>query len=182
MSGKHSCTLESKDWKRKLPHKIIIGRQEPETIEHVALKLVSYLFFHRDRLQIGMNLHNDSIPFIPDLIQLDYELRPVLWVQCGECTVNKLNKLAVKVPEAEIWIVQPSIDAANNLLRAMAKAELRRKRYHLLALDREMFAEMTSLVRSRNDLLWVSAAMDPPEMHFDFNGMWFEMPFETLVF
>ena len=171
MSGKHSCTLESKDWKRKLPHKIIIGRQEPETIEHVALKLVSYLFFHRDRLQIGMNLHNDSIPFIPDLIQLDYELRPVLWVQCGECTVNKLNKLAVTVPEAEIWIVQPSIDAANDLLRAMAKAELRRKRYHLLALDREMFAEMTSLVRSRNDLLWVSAAMDPPEMHF-----------ETLVF
>ena len=106
MTAKYSFHLESRDRRRDLPRKIIIGRQDPETRLHVALKLLAYLIFFRPRLQIATNLHMDSIPFVPDLVQLDYELRPKLWVECGECSVGKLNKLAVKVPEAEIWVMR----------------------------------------------------------------------------
>ncbi len=180
MSAKYSFHLESQDRRRELPHKIIIGREETETIVHVALKFLAYLIFFRERLQIETNLHMDSIPFVPDLVQLDYELRPKLWVECGECGVNKLHKLAVKVPEAEIWIVKCSPSAAEHLLQAMAKDELRRSRYQLIGLDAAMMDEFCALLKPRNELLWVNCDWDPPGLQFDFNGLWFDAPFTVL--
>jgi len=182
MSAKYSFQLESQEHRRQLPRKLIIGRSETETTAHVMLKLLAYVLFYRDRLQLEVNLHNDNIPYVPDLVQLDYELRPKLWVECGECGVNKLDKLAVKVPEAEIWIVKRSVAEAEHLIHAMAKAELRRDRYHLMGLDAGMFSELSTLLKSRNELLWVRGDFDPPHLQFDFNGLWFDAPFEILRF
>jgi hypothetical protein len=196
MSAQFSYTLRSEDRRRPLPSKIIIGRQDTETIYHVGLKLLAFCYFFRDRLQIEPDLHNDNIPFVPDLSQLDYELRPILWIECGECGINKLNKLAVKVPEAEIWVVKRSLSAAHDLLRAMGRDELRRNRYHLLAFDQSSFEEFTNLMAGRNQLTWYQATLEPPgvpgaehtalnnepELHLDFNGLWFQMPFHLLKF
>ena len=158
MSAKYSFRLQSQDRRRDLPDKIIIGQAETETPAHVLLKLMAYVLFHRERLQIDLNLHQDNIPFRPDVVQLDYELRPKLWIECGDCGVNKLNKLAVKVPDAEIWVMKRSPAEAEQLHRAMAREDLRRDRYGLIALDAEMFDELCGLLQSRNDLLWVNGA------------------------
>lgn len=196
MSGKYSFTLRSEDRRRALPGKIIIGRQDTETIDHVALKLLAFCYFFRDRLQIEPDLGNDNIPFVPDLAQLDYELRPILWIECGECGVNKLNKLAVKVPDAQIWVVKKSLAAAHDLLRAMGRDELRRNRYNLLAFDQSTFQELTGLLAGRNHFTWYKTTAEPagspweentppenePELHFDFNDLWFQMPFHHLKF
>jgi uncharacterized protein YaeQ len=196
MSGKYSFTLRSEDRRRPLPSKIIIGRQETETIHHVVLKLLAFCWFYRDRLMIEPDLHNANIPFVPDLAQLDYELRPVLWIECGECGVNKLNKLAVKTPEAEIWVLKRSLNAAHDLLRAMGRDELRRNRYQLIAFDQNTFEEICELTAGRNQLTWYKTTVEPPggpwhdntppdnepEMHFDFNGLWFQLPFHLLKF
>lgn len=182
MSGKYSFRLASQDRRRDLPGKVIIGQQSNETTTHVMLKLLAYLLFYRERLQIEINLHQDNIPFTPDLVQLDYELRPRLWVECGECSVNKLDKLAVKVPEAEIWVIKRSQSEAEHLLKAMAKEELRRDRYSLIGLDAAMFNEMCGLLATRNELLWVRGEFDPPNLQFDFNGLWFDAPFALLRF
>lgn len=196
MSSKYSFTLRSEDRRRPLPSKLIIGRQELETVQHVILKLLAYCYFFRERLQIQPDLANDNIPFVPDLAQLDYELRPVLWIECADCGVNKLNKLAVKVPEAEIWVIKPSLTAAHELLRAMGRDELRRDRYHLLAFDQAGFEELANLLASRNHLSWFKTTSEPPntpgadnippenepELHFDFNDLWFQLPFHHLKF
>lgn len=196
MSGKYSFSLRSEDRRRPLPSKIIIGRQDTESIYHVGLKLLAYCYFFRDRLQIEPDLQNDNIPFVPDLAQLDYELRPILWVECGECGVNKLNKLAVKVPQAQIWVVKRSLAAAHDLLRAMARDELRRDRYYLLAFDQNGFEELSGMMAGRNQFAWFKTTSEPPgspwfenvppdnepEMQFDFNGLWFQMPFHLLRF
>lgn len=174
MSGKFSFNLVSEDKARPFPSKIIIGQQAAETIAHVALKLLSFALFYRDRLQMEINLHMDTIPFVPDLVQLDYELRPRLWVECGECSIQKLDKLAVKVPDAEIWVVRRSRESADDLIRAMARAGLRRKRYQVLGFDGEMFDEVCSLIVGRNEFFWVKGGFNPPEMQFVFNGLWFE--------
>jgi uncharacterized protein YaeQ len=182
MSAKFSFHLESQDRHRALPPKIIIGRHDTETVTHVALKFLAYLLFFRERLQIETNLHSDNIPFVPDLVQLDYELRPKLWIECGDCNVNKLNKLAVKVPEAEIWVMKPSLESAQHLYAAMAKEDLRRNRYHLIAFDADMTTEFCSLIKPRNHLLWVTGDFTPPNLQFDFNGLWFDTSFTQLNF
>jgi len=182
VAGKYSFRFESRDRKRPLPGNLIIGQNDTETTTHVVLKMIGYALFYRERLQIEGNLHNDSIPFQPDLVWLDYELRPKLWIECGECSVNKLNKLAVKVPEAEIWVLKRSMPQAEHLLAAMAKEGLRRGRYQLLAFDPEMIDELCGLLLSRNEVVWFGANFELRQMQFEFNALWFDSSFTVLSF
>ena len=64
----------------------------------------------------------------------------------------------------------------------MAKEELRRDRYGLLALDPAMFDEMCGLLGPRNQLTWFSGEFDPPQMQFEFNGLWFDTTFTVMRF
>jgi len=180
MSAKHTFHLQSQDKQRELPRKIIIGQQDTETITHVVLKLFAYIIFYRPRLQVEVDLQNDALAFVPDLVELDYELRPKLWIECGECSMNKLHKLAVKLPDTEFWIVKKSESAARDLLRGMEKEEFRRGRYNIVGLDAAMFNEVSGLIQPRNEMFWVSASFDPPTMQFDFNGLWFDASFTVL--
>lgn len=182
MTGKYSFDLKSEERRRALPPKIIVGQKENESVKHVMLKFLAYVLFHRERLQIEPRLTDDNIPFEPDVIQLDYTLRPALWVECGECSVSKLHKLAVKIPDAEIWIVKRSLPEAENLFRTMEKEELRRNRYGILGLDSAMFDEMCEIIQPRNQLTWFSGEFDPPTMQFEFNGLWFDATFTILNF
>ncbi len=180
MSSKYIFDLSSDDRRRALPSKLIIGRKDNEGVREVVLKLLGFAIFFRDRLEIQGNLHNDNIPFEPDLVQLDYTLTPILWVECGECSVSKLNKLAVKVPEAEIWVLKASGSEAQQLLAAMEKEELRTHRYQLIGFDPGMVEEICGLVKPRNALLLVNVEFEPPALQFDFNGLWFDSPFTHL--
>jgi uncharacterized protein YaeQ len=182
VSARYAFSFTSQEARRPLPSRLIIAQHETETIAHVALKLLAHLYFARERLQLETNLHDDSIPFIPDLVQLDYELRPALWVECGECSVAKLNKLAVKAPEAELWIVKKSPADAEHLLRAMEREELRRNRYSLLVLDPDAFQEVCAALRPRNEVTWFGAPPDMAVMQFELNGLWYELPFTVRQF
>ena len=133
MSSRFAFHVESEDKRRELPERVFIGRKDTETTADVLLKFLSFALFQRERLQIGPELHDDNIPLTPDLVQLDYTMRPALWIECGEVTAAKLDKLAVKAPESEIWVVKRSPAEVEPLLREMAKHKLRRQRYHLLA-------------------------------------------------
>ena len=168
MSAKYSFTLATEDRRRAdLPGKILIPQHDGETVAHVTLRMLAFLIFWRPRLQLETNLHDDDIPFVPDLAQLDYSLRPALWVECGDCTMAKLDKLAVKCHDAEIWVVRRSPAEVEELARAMKKAGLRAGRYHLLALDPEMFEEVRSLVQQRNTVTLFACHFDPPKFQFD---------------
>lgn len=183
MSAKYSFNLTTEDRRRAdLPRKILIAQHDGETVAHVTLRLLAFLIFWRPRLLIETNLHQDDIPFVPDLAQLDYELRPALWVECGECSAAKMDKLAVKCHDAEIWVVKRSAAEVELLRQAMTKAELREDRYSLLALDSEMFDEVCGLVQQRNDVTLFACEFDPPRLQFDFNGLWFDAEFSVARF
>jgi uncharacterized protein YaeQ len=182
MGAKYSFRFESRDRRRELPGGIIIAQNDTETITHVVLKMLGFVLFYRERLQIEGDVHNDSIQFKPDLVWLDYDMRPKLWIECGECSVNKLDKLAVKVHDAEIWVLKRSRASAEHLIAAMAKEDLRRDRYHILTFDEEMFGELCGLVTARNELVWFGASFETGQMRFEFNQLWFESTFAVTKF
>jgi hypothetical protein len=182
VSGKYSFDLKSEERRHPLPPKIIVGQKENEGAKQVMLKFLAFVLFYRERLQIEPRLLDDNIPFEPDVIQLDYSMRPSLWVECGECGAAKLHKLAVKVPDAEIWAIKRSPADAENLYRAMEKEELRRNRYGLIGLDAVMFDEMCGLLGPRNQLTWFTGSFDPPHLQIEFNGLWFDTAFTILKF
>ncbi|MDB6129382.1 MAG: hypothetical protein JWM04_489 [Verrucomicrobiales bacterium] len=174
MSAKFDFHFESKEHRRPLPPKLIIGPQEGEPLTNILLIVLSYVILDRERLQIRTNLHNDSITFVPDIVQLDYELRVRLWVEVGPCSITKLDKLAVKVPEAEIWIVRTSVTDCEDLLRGMRKHGLRTGRYHLLCFSTEMLEEMLALLKPRNHFVLYHCESEPPSLQFELNGIWFD--------
>lgn len=182
VANKFTFQLTSDDRKRPFPHKIIIGQDVNESVRHVALKLLAWLLFYRERLQIETPVPDDSIPYKPDLVELGYDLRPLLWVECGDCSTAKLNKLAVKCPGAELWVVKRSPAEARQLLQLMEKEEFRRGRYGLVGLDPDMFQEVCGLVADRNTIHWYRGGTESQAMQFDLNGLWFDTTFEVFRF
>jgi uncharacterized protein YaeQ len=181
VSAKYNFSFTSREARRPLPAKLILAQHETETIRHVGLKLLGFLYFARDRLQVEINLDDDNIPFRPDLVQLDYELHPALWVECGECSLAKLDKLAVKVPQAALWVVRASLGEAQALVQAMAREELRRDRYSVLALDHAGFEEVCQHLGPRNEVSWFGLGeADGDTMQFELNGLWYELPYSLL--
>jgi uncharacterized protein YaeQ len=182
VSAKYSFRLSSEIKTHPLPGKILIGQHPLESSEDVILKLLARVIFSRDRLQLEPRYHDDNIPFVPSLLQLDYQLRPALWVECGDCPVAKIDKLAVKAHEAEIWIVLRSAQAVERLVHEMAKHDLRRNRYHLLGFDEAMVEEMNSLLTASNTLSLFHLNLREPMIQFEFNGLWFDAALKTVEF
>jgi uncharacterized protein YaeQ len=174
VTAKFTFRLASKIANHPLPPKILVTQEPAEPLDHVLLKVLAYVLFYRDRLQIEPRLHDDNIPFIPDLVQLDFELRPALWIECGETPARKLDKLAVKVPQAEIWLMQRSPAALAAARGEMHRCGLRNDRYRLLALEAVMFDEALGLLRERNEIVLYRCDLAGGQVQFDFNGVWFE--------
>lgn len=179
MANKFNFTLTSDDGRRALPHKIIIGLGINESIRHVAMKFLGWVLFYRERLSIDTDVQNDAIPFVPDLVELGYDMRPVLWVECGDCSTAKLHKIAVKCPEASVWVLKSSTDEAQALLRTMKKEEFRRNRYGIVALDPDFFAEICGLMRERNQFHLFRVDFEAGTIQFEFNELWFDTRFEV---
>lgn len=175
MSAKYSFELKSEDRRRELPHKLLLVQHEAETRDVLLLKLLAYLLFFRERVQVEPHFDPDLVPFVPALTATDFASRIRLWVECGLCAVTRLDKLAVKVPEAEIWIMLRSPEDAVALHRAMARADLRHQRYHLLAFDASAFDEMAGLLTQRNHVVWVGGSVEAAQLQMDFNGLWFDV-------
>jgi hypothetical protein len=182
MTAKFSFRLRSDDWRRAMTGKIILVQHKLETPADVLRRMFGYLLLYRERMLIETTLPDDNIVYVPDLAQLDYQLRPVLWVECGECPLDKLNRLAVKAPEAEIWIIRQSAEEAHALMETMIHHQLRKGRYHIVGLDQTMFEEVLGLLKPRNDIFWLAGDFEPPTMQFDFNGLWFDATFTLLRF
>lgn len=174
--------MESHEARRELPRKIILIQHPMEPRSTLLLRLLGFVLFHRDRLAIQSREHLETLPFLPDLIQLDFELRPSLWVECGDCSVEKLDRLAVKAPGSEIWVIKKTMEEAEVLMLAMKKHHLRTNRYSLLAFEALNFGELESMLKNRNELVLHSASFETPGMQFEFNGLWFDESFKIFQF
>lgn len=181
MSAKFNVRFVSELRNHPLPQKILLAKQPLESVEHVVLKLLAFTIFWHERLEIEPRLHDDNIPFVPDLAQLDYELRPAKWIECGSTPAAKLDKLAVKVPQAEIWLVDRSVAELASAKAEMERLELRRKRYQLMAFDPATFDELARLFTDRNELTLYHLDLAERQLQLEFNGIWFdtELIFDT---
>tara|TARA_A100001037_G_C15132057_1_gene629183 strand:- start:1579 stop:2145 length:567 start_codon:yes stop_codon:yes gene_type:complete len=175
---KFSFRIECQDSRLGIPGRLIVGRQDEESEVHVVLKVLSYLIFYRHRLQIGGHLFHDNIPFLPDLLQLDYEGHPGFWAECGPSEMPRLKKIVAKAPNAEIWWVRERMGEMDAMKAALKKAGVRPERIRLLGLPGELVASLCHSLQARNEIFWMPATMEPPELQFDFNQEWIQSGFE----
>lgn len=184
MSRRYRFDLSSNDPGRLLPEKVIVGVKSDETEIHVVLKALGFVICYRDRMEIEKRIPRDDVLYVPDLIQLDYQLEAAFWGECGECGLDKLDKLAVKVPRADITIIKKSLNEATELLHKMEKAKLRKGRYTILAFNVDDFTELLNLLEMKNSVFLCSVDFEvsPAQVQFEFNGLWFDIQLHVLKF
>ncbi len=182
MSARYSFQLQSGDSRLSLPRKLVLHHLLEESPDIVLLKILGFLLLFRERLQVEPRLHDIDIRLVPHLLQLDFTDRPALWAECGECELKRLQKIAVKATEAEIWLLRESPEAAEATRDQLRKHKLRQNRYDIVGFDAGFFAELRERLQPRNEIFWLPAEFDPPRLQLDFNGIWSEGPFTHLKF
>jgi hypothetical protein len=188
LASKYTFQFVSEDRRRPLPHKLLLALTPNESTRHIGLKLLAYILFFRERLQVETEVPDESIPFVPDLVELGYDLRPKLWIECGDCGTSKLHKLSVKCSETEIWCLKRSVSEADGLLRNMAKDGLRRGRFGVIAFEHDFFEDFLRILEERNEIHWYRGGfagengLEAPGMQFELNGLWFESSFHVWNF
>ena len=176
---KYSFRIECQDSRLGVPDRLIVGRQEEESGEHVVLKALSFLLFFRERLQIGGHLYTENIPFVPDLLQLSYEGHPTFWAECGESEASRIKKIVAKAPEAEIWWVREKEGELDRMMGLLKKAGVRSGRVKLLGMPEALVQNLCQSLQAKNEIYWMPAEFDPPGLQFDFNQEWIESSFEV---
>lgn len=152
-------------------------------MRHISLKLLAYILFYRDRLQVETEVPDEGIPFIPDLVELGYDLRPRLWIECGDCGTGKLHKVAVKCSEAEIWCLKRTSAESDGLIRNLSKDGIRKGRIGIISFETGFFDELCQCMQERNQLNWYRGGftgqngLEIPGMQFELNNIWFESDF-----
>ncbi len=173
ISTKLTFALGSDEKLRKLPSKIVVSQSQNETLDHVLLKALAFVIFHGDRLRLEVDLKMPGVPFVPDLVSLALDGRPELWIECGEVSLHKLEKLTLKLNDTDIWIVKKSAGEVSKTVELARRNIKRLGRVRLLTFDPGFIQELLALASGSNSLHLVKLV--PGEMmQLVFNDLWFE--------
>ena len=122
--------------------RLVLTGQEFDTVEHLALKLAALTLFLKwnPQVEIGAKILADlNQEFKPDLAAFNEGGEIALWVECGNVSTNKIEKLARRLA-AKIVVLKESVREAENLRRILEKNEVRhRDRIQILAFPDDQF-------------------------------------------
>lgn len=173
ISTKLTFALGSDEKNRRLPSKIVVSQSQNEKLDHVLLKALAFVIFHGDRLRLEVDLEMPGVPFVPDLVSLALDGRPELWIECGEVSLHKLEKLTLKLNDTDIWVVKKNAGDVSKTVELARRNIKRLGRVRLLTFDPGFIPELLALASGSNSLHLVKLV--PGEMmQLVFNDLWFE--------
>jgi hypothetical protein len=124
-------------------------------------------------LRLEVDLELPGVPFVPDLVALALDGRPELWIECGEVSLHKLEKLTLKLNDTDLWIVKKSAGEVSKTVELARRNIKRLGRLRLLTFDPGFIPELLALASGSNSLHLVKLV--PGEMmQLVFNNLWFE--------
>lgn len=125
--------------------KLVMVSHENETPEHLALKLAAFILFFNSDPIVEISSKHFAIAnqeFKPDLLSLDETGDIRIWIECGNVTTNKMEKLARRIPDARIIVLKEIQREAENLRRILEKNEVKnREHIEIWSFPENQFAE-----------------------------------------
>ena len=89
--------------------KIVFSRSPHETEFHVYARALVFALFHKRYPTIRVEAKVDE-RFSPDLSAEDYDGTMILWAECGNVSINKIEKLFRKYRKAHFVFVREERD------------------------------------------------------------------------
>ena len=138
------------DYDRELytTFKTVLEQREGESSVHVLLKVVAASIFFENGIRIEPTGIDQQ--YKPDLVTLDLTARPVLWVECGQVTTTKLDKLSSRYPDTKIVVVKRYPREVENLYERVEKDVRRPYNISYVSFDPEFIDGAANHISGKN--------------------------------
>jgi hypothetical protein len=135
----YRCDLHLNGGHRRL----IIARGREETFENLALRLAGYVLFWPLDPQVEISPKHPAVAQVeykPDFLALNAGGELVLWGECGNVSLRKLDKLTRRFPGARIVALKASPAEGRQLRDNLAEEAGRHHRIEILSFQPGDFA------------------------------------------
>ena len=144
--------------------RVIFSSFAGESTWHVALKLLAYLIYRQRHPLVE---HGVGQRYKPDLVVLGDDRRVRLWIDCGETSLRKLERVVTANPVARVVIVKDTLRRLE-AYRKLAPRDLQEEpRLLYLAFGDGLVDGLAGAMRQRNR---VRFARGPAGLEVDLNG------------
>jgi uncharacterized protein YaeQ len=129
-----------------------LTKKPGESLDHVVMKLLSYVVFFDPELEIEASVGQH---YKPDLVRTDERGEVVQWIDCGSTSIKKLDQITQENSEAIIKIVKPT---PRTLQMYKQQADLQLsfpERVHYVTWDRYYVERVGELLHRRHTLTCV---------------------------
>lgn len=146
--------LSINDYDRNLfaERRTVVELREGESTGHVALKLIGMALFHAPGL-VTEPVMDDDDRFRPDLLLRSDDGRPALWVECGQCRVQKLDKITFKHYDAKVYVLKRTAREANELMGRCVGEVRRLQAIEFIGFDNGFVEALAATLTGKTD--WI---------------------------
>lgn len=129
--------------------KLILVKNASEGRIHVLLKLLAYMLFYDERLEIEKDI---GMHYKPDLVICEPPSLPELWIDCGQISLEKVDTLSRKLKQTRIVILKRSRSELRNFTRMAAKKVSYPERIEYLAFEKSFLENLAASLQKKNQL------------------------------
>lgn len=133
----------------ELRERVFLTKKRGESLDHVLMKLLSWLLFYHPGLRIEVSADQH---YKPDLVRFDERGAPLQWVDCGQTALKKLDRIARRNRKTLIDIVKPT-ERELKLFKDAADSRIARpERVRYFAFRDGFLTELAGLVHGRHEV------------------------------
>ncbi len=146
---KYSFNIQVSDGREDQSEKLVISAFNEESGSNIALKLVAYLMFIKQRPRID---EDAGWQVMPDLIARDSAGSISLWIDCGSVSVKKADLIATKVRDSiEFYVFRKTQREMDQFYRQIRDKVKHLNNVNCISFDEEFIDNLgQSLDRTNN--------------------------------
>lgn len=153
--------LSVNDYDRNLfeVRKLVLELRENEGMRHLILKILAMALYFDRKLLVEPTM-DDEDRYDPDLLLRSDDYRPLLWVECGQCRVQKLDKITFRYYDARVIMMKATQREAIDIAQR-CKGEVRRiQAIEFVGFDPGFVDKLAETVMGRNDIIAIISGDD----------------------
>ncbi|MBE7490384.1 MAG: YaeQ family protein [Planctomycetes bacterium] len=148
--------LSVNDYDRGLfeTRKLVLELRENEGMRHLVLKILAMALYFDRKLQVEPGMDEEE-RYEPDLLLRGDDHRPLLWVECGQCRVQKLDKITFRHYDARVIMMKATEREANDIAQR-CRGEVRRlSAIEFVGFDPGFVEALGETLTGRNDIITI---------------------------
>lgn len=145
--------LNVNDYDRELfeTRKLVLELRENEGMRHIVLKILAMALYFDRKLQVEPNFEDDR--FQPDLLLRADDGRPSLWIECGQCRVQKLDKITFRHYDARVVVIRATEREARDIAQRCVGEVRRLDAITFIGFDNGFVDAVAETLMGRNDII-----------------------------